>query len=754
MGPRLRPQWSSFYSTNVGGHVLLHGVQGAYYWKSFGKHGNLHNPYAYGYFDHAPHQNFKGGHVTVGGIVYQGDAYPPEFRGKYIAADLLGHAVYWHDLLPDGSTFRTRHGGDLLLANDTWFAPSDVALGPDGCVYVADWHDQRMAHPDPDAEWDRRNGRVFRIVHGDAKPQAAFDLGKLSSAELLKLLDHPNGWHARTARRILAARRDPEVILPLRTRVLESKDQQVALNALWALYVSGGFDEAFGCKLLDHAAPMVRYWAVRLLGDEENTSEKTALQLMMLATTEVNLSVCSQLACTALRVRGSRLMPVLMELIKRTGIERDPHLPLLLWWGIENHMNEFTESLYRHVSNSRVWSSPILRFVVVPRLLRRLISSGSDANMKRALDLWNAGTVQDRSIQLPAIELGFSERPKSSPLSQDTRELWIKAHRTHVSIAGFELSAIKVLMTFDDDNAILEVAGRLRYARLSDKDRVELIRAVGAVNSFSFPLWVILEFIEPNVPMAVQLAAVETATHFDELRIAAHFLNEYSNLKPEVRAKIRAAMLARPSWADLLFQAVEQKHFPAKDFTLDELRPLAATADEKTKALIRKHWGALPVTTPEEKLAEVRRLNNDLRAGAGDAKAGRALYKQHCAACHTLFGDGAKVGPDLTTANRFDRDNLLVSIVDPNAVVRREYMTHVVQTKDGRSLTGVIVEQSPAGVTLFTAAKERVTVRQAQIEEMNPTDVSLMPENLLKALKPQELRDLFAFLQAKTAPPR
>ena len=111
---------------------MLHGVQGGYYWKSFGKHGALHNPHAYGYFDHVPHTDFRGGHVTVGGIVYRGDNFPARFRDRYIAADLLGHAVYWHDIEPTGSSFRSRNGGELLLANDTWFAPSDVCLGPDG----------------------------------------------------------------------------------------------------------------------------------------------------------------------------------------------------------------------------------------------------------------------------------------------------------------------------------------------------------------------------------------------------------------------------------------------------------------------------------------------------------------------------------------------------------------------------------------------------------------------------------------------
>src|SRR4051812_8663589 len=206
-----------FYSTNVGGFTMLHGVQGGYYWKSFGKHGALHNPHAYGYFDHVPHAEFRGGHVTVGGIVYRGDNFPARFRNRYIAADLLGHAVRWHEIEPNGSSFRSRNGGELLRANDTWFAPSDVCLGPDGCVYVADWYDARTAHPDPDAEWDKSNGRVYRIAYGDRPPVGNLGLGEKSSADLLGLLSHPNDWYARTARQILADRRDPEIILPLRT---------------------------------------------------------------------------------------------------------------------------------------------------------------------------------------------------------------------------------------------------------------------------------------------------------------------------------------------------------------------------------------------------------------------------------------------------------------------------------------------------------------------------------------------------------
>jgi putative heme-binding domain-containing protein len=140
-------------------------------------------------------------------------------------------------------------------------------------------------------------------------------------------------------------------------------------------------------------------------------------------------------------------------------------------------------------------------------------------------------------------------------------------------------------------------------------------------------------------------------------------------------------------------------------------------------------------------------LNNDLRAGAGDAGRGKAVFGKLCASCHRLFGEGHEVGPDLTHANRKDRDWLLVSLVDPSAVIRKEYLSYVVVTRGGRTLTGLLAEQTPGHVTLVAANNERTTVARDQVELIEESRVSLMPDDLLKGLKPQELRDLFAYLQ-------
>src|SRR5436190_7695628 len=192
--------------TNFGGNAMLHQVQGASYVKNFTKHGAMKNPHAYGYFGHVPYQGFKGGHVTNGGIVYQGGALPTKYHHQYIAGNLLSNSLYWHILERDGSSFKARFGGDFLLSNDPWFRPVDCLTGPDGALYVADWHDKRATHLDPVDNWDRSNGRIFRVEPRDAKPLAPFNLAKMTSLELVDLLGHENDWFRREARRVLAER--------------------------------------------------------------------------------------------------------------------------------------------------------------------------------------------------------------------------------------------------------------------------------------------------------------------------------------------------------------------------------------------------------------------------------------------------------------------------------------------------------------------------------------------------------------------
>jgi len=182
---------------------------------------------------------------------------------------------------------------------------------------------------------------------------------------------------------------------------------------------------------------------------------------------------------------------------------------------------------------------------------------------------------------------------------------------------------------------------------------------------------------------------------------------------------------------------------------IEQLRLVALHKDKQLDELVTKNWGNVKGGTPEEKLAEMRRFNNDLNAGKGDPDRGHELFKNVCATCHRLYGEGETVGPDLTTANRPDREFLLGSMVDPSAIIRKEYLSYNVRTKDGDVLSGLIGAQSPASITLVAAKNERTTISRYRIASVEESPVSLMPEGLLTQLKPQELRDLFSYLQSE-----
>ncbi|MDB6028395.1 MAG: putative rane-bound dehydrogenase [Verrucomicrobiales bacterium] len=740
------------YSTNLSPFRNVHGVQGGYYWKSFGKHGALHNPYTYGYFDHVPYQNFTGGHVTDGGIIYQGNSFPEKYLGKYIANDLLGHAVQWHNLEKDGSSFKASYGGELLTPNDTWFAPCDLTMGADGALYVSDWSDKRTAHPDPDADWDRSNGRVYRIQWQQAdiavKEPALPAWQKLSSEKVVELVSSKNDWIVRKARRTLADRRDVTIYPKLRAQVFEMTDEHFALESFWALYVSGGADEAFLNDALDHPSAKIRRWAVRFLGDADTISPTSHEHLLRIAVTEPDVLVRSQLASTAQRLPAKVAMQLVAK-IARDVDASDPHVPLLLWWAVEKQCVVAVSDVVTLFASPSAWQSKIIAETILPRLMRRYAAEGKQETLAACGTLLLSAPSEKIAGQLlESFEKGLSEQPKNkqitsveklpSTLRKQLTELWNDKtnNRTLIRLLsrlGYKPAWQRTLALAADASSPLDLRlAMLQFiAEMADPDAMGVLLGLSATSE----------------PEAIQLAALEAIQQLPNAELRS-ILASYTAMSPRVRSKARDVLLSRKQWAYAFLGLVDSGQYDAREVALDQLQNVATFEDKQLNELVRKHWGNIGRGTPEEKLADIRRFNNDLRAASGDAKRGRDLFVKNCAVCHELFGEGEKVGPELTHGNRADKDFLLTSIVDPSAVIRKEFLNYNVEMKDGRSLSGLIAEQSANSVTLMAAKNERTTIPRDKIVSMQESSISLMPEGLMHPLSPQERRDLFTYLQS------
>ena len=600
------------YSTNWGGHVLLHGVQGSYLIKAFAKHGALHNPHAYGFFDHAPHEKFHGGHVTVAGIVYQGDSFPDSFRGKYIAGDLLGHGVYWHNIEPRGSTVKTSHGGELIVANDPWFAPTDVMTGPDGAVYVSDWHDARTAHPDPDADWDRTNGRIYRIAaKGTAQPKP-IDFAKLSNEELLKLHSHRNQWYVRRARMELTQRKEGAEALK---QSLGSDQEIVALEALWTLHAIGGFNEELADKLLDSPHPSVRNWTVRFLGDTRKISPEMAHRLDKFAEREPSVDVRQQIAASAARYPANQALPMINANINRDIDGDDPYVPLLWWWAVETHSVTGREEVMKRFVRPSLWKSHLGSEFLLPRLVRRYMAEGTQAGWDCVVQLVKAAPDARRDTLWTPLLQGWRDLPRDAKAADRLQQ--IRNHEVFSIVQkrwsekSDDLTLSTLCILWGDRQAF---DSAVKVATDNTANAAKRISAMDLIAEAASPALVdpLMTVVSSDQPEAVRKAALRVLGRIDDAKIATSLIAVHQTLAADqspaalaFKSQIRDVLLGRKQTATAWLEAVDKRAIPTSATPIDQVQKIALLEDAELDALVQKHWGKLSMNRGE-KLAEVR----------------------------------------------------------------------------------------------------------------------------------------------------
>jgi putative membrane-bound dehydrogenase-like protein len=743
--------------TNWGDSAMLHQVQGAYYVKGFAKHGPLHNPNAFGYFEHVPYKGFKGGHVTCGGVLYEGGTFPKEFENTYIAANLLANSVYRHVLEPKGSSFTAHFGGDFLIGNDTSFRPVDCLVGPDGALYIADWCDKRANHVDPVNNWDRTRGRIYKVQFAGNSPASSsswkvnvgdgtLDLNRLSSREVVGLLNHPNDWYRREANRILAERRDQTVIPQLRQMVLDNENH-LALEALWALYVSGGFDEKMAARCLHHPLPDVRNWTTRFLGDPPRFGQvQTGLSspilsgLSELAMVEKSPSVRSQLACTCKRLPGEHAIPIIRKLLLCYEDADDPHIPLLLWWAIESKSLSDRHQVLAILNDPEIWHAPLMGRWIVERLARRYMAEGDQGYASCAWLLNHSPGSKETTLLIQGMEKALEGRQlKAVPpeLEKALASLWTSQANPLVVRFGLRLGS----------PAAYDVAMQMVFDfNVGEPDRIRLIETLGQIaKPACIPAF---ERLLTNSPSnAIRLSALSALQAFPDPKVSALVLSLYPKFSGDLRSRAQTFLLGRPPSALALLQSVDSGKIDPKEISLDQLRRLITFDNSEIKNLVTKHWGQVAAPPPGAKVARINSILHLLGQGQGNPIFGKALFQKHCATCHTLFGEGAKIGPDLTSTDRKNRNFLATSIVDPSAIIRPEFVAHAITTTDGRLLNGIIVERGTNSLTLVDSKTDRTVLASSQVESLEPSPVSLMPEGIIDPLDDQQIRDLFSYLQ-------
>jgi putative membrane-bound dehydrogenase-like protein len=348
--------YGEMFITNCVIKHLFHVVPGAHFKRMFGQ--DL-NPYCYGLMescaDHihwgggdwtssrggkGSHDAPGGGHAHAGAMVYLGNNWPDAYRNHIFMCNIHGNRVNRDVLERHGSGYVAHHGKDFLMAHDSWFRGVGLLYGPDGGVFVSDWHDTGECH-----NYDKvhPSGRIYRVTYGKPDP-VTVDLARLSDEDLVRLQLHKNDWWVRHARRLLqewAGRGEVtpplhKTVRPQLLRMLkEEKDVPRKLRALWALHAIGPLDEKTLLGLLDSPHEAVRGWGVRLLVEDKRISDAAATRFAELARRDRSASVRLALASALQRLPLAQRWAITEGLAGHAEDAADDNLPLMIWYGVE-----------------------------------------------------------------------------------------------------------------------------------------------------------------------------------------------------------------------------------------------------------------------------------------------------------------------------------------------------------------------------------------------------------------------------------
>ncbi len=744
---------------------LYHMIPGGRYQRQAGEH---FNPYTYEdiktiadhlhYLGATPHSgNGKsdeagGGHAHAGAMFYQGGAWPERFRDALFMNNIHGQRLNTDLMEPFGSGYIGHHGPDFLLTGDQASQILNMRYGPDGQVQFIDWYDMQACHR-PDVEvHDRSNGRIYKVSYGHVKSEPV-DLRQLDDLQLAELCLHENDWYVRTSRRLLqerASRR--KIAVPAIERLMEiarnHSDDRRRLRAMWARHAIGVYDQEFIGQLIADDSPYVRGWLLRLVLEQQGDAAHPE-QLQALAglaakdpSPVVRRAICSVVDRLPLDVRW----PIVEALASHSEDVSDHNLPLLIWYAMEP-LAELDPDRALDLGMRAGEQIPLLREF----MLRRVGASGDARAVARLIaGLDRIDTIEQQMAFLTALRTSLvGQRTVDKPAQWDA----VYSRLRGSSEIDVQLAAAGLGVTFGDSSAAQRLEIELADAARPTDSRIEALAALLAAKHDLVATLTQL-VATPDEPATLREAAVRGLAPYDDARIGPTLVEAYPSFSDSQRRAAIATLSARASGATALLTAIGDDRVPASDLTADLARQMELMRDDHVDALLLKNWGQVRESGADKTAAMevMKQLLAQSDLPKPDVRLGRAMFAKTCQRCHMLFGEGEKLGPDLTGSNRANLDYLLENIVDPSAVMAHEYRQSIFMTEDGQVITGLLRSETEKAVSVQTA-EALVVIPTDEIAERKTSELSMMPDNQLQQFSPHEIRSLIAYLRGRNQVP-
>jgi len=688
---------------------------------------------------------------------FDSDAYPEQYRDKLYMGNIHGGCINVDKVERNGATYRGIKDEDFLTANDAWFMPIVQKTGPDGCLYVLDWYDRYHCYQDANrdpAGIDRLKGRLYRVRYKDSPRSPKFDLKKETDDQLIARLASPNVFFRDIAQRLLWERNDPATKKKLEVLIFnESASRKTRMHALWSLTAMGPLDLAVHGKLYAHKDPAFRAWCARALGNGKETKNEWVLQHVSDLANDPDPAVVMQAAIAAPKLYSDGGVGTLFHAMDYAG--NDPTLHSIIWQNLLPQLPQHRAKIVELFADAEDEKKSAFG-AIAPRLVAWLLSqkeAGAEDVAKLTL---KTSTLNTELICLDMIakalqsgELG----PGAQAIIRKRLESPLIAMLRDGKSEAKQFAAAAVLCHWQNPGAIELVRRAVASSETQPKLRLEAIEAWASSRDPSL-VASISTLIPPSAayPQPFRRRVFDALVRYDDPAVASNVLGVYPQLEDDLKPAAIELLTSRVNWSNALLDAIKAGRLSRDAVNVNQIRKLIKSGDKDLAKRVDETWGALRTDRNPQREQVVNKMRDLLRNTAGDPIAGQAHFSKLCGQCHKIHGVGQDVGPDITVNGRASFEQLLSNVFDPSLVIGNAYRARTVVTSDGRVLTGLPVEESPQRVVLKLQGGKLETIARSDVEEIEISKLSLMPEGVEVQFKPQELIDLFSFLKLDKPP--
>lgn len=661
-----------------------------------------------------------GGHSHVGSLFYLGRNWPAQYRDQLFTHNLHGHQMNRELVQRSGSGYEVVNAGaDHLYTPDPRFIGVDLKYGPDGAVYMIDWYDKQHCHTGNEEAWDRTDGRVYRMSWTATWQPVSVDLSKLSTQALVDMVTSRDEWESRMARRLLQERQDPSAISALQATLSRVKITPQKLRVLWALHILG---TGTSVALLEDPDEVIRAWAIRMICEQGEIPADTFVRL---AKTDPSARVQLALASALPDLDEANRWQVAEGLAARAEQADDFFLPKMIWYGLAPLA---LSDIPRGLAIAQQTEMPMLRDSITWYLGKQ--PAGRTALVNALADRSPEESTRILDLMAFAVE-GSKNLPPPPGWSETAARLRSPSNDALLDRLG---------ALFGDEAVIQQMQEQVVDDSLPLAKRKEMLSMIKERADVDVQLYLRL-----LGDQSLRSEVLPLLGRFDDPRVGKALLKQLPSLQGADRNTALNVLTGKPALARVLLDAVDGQQMPAKELTALHLRSLNNLGDEAIKTRVSKTWGTVNASSAQAPATISKYGNLFKQAKNLDAKAGEAAFTRVCAACHTINGQGANLGPDLSGSWSSGLDYFLENIIDPNAVVGENYQLNIVTLNDLSVVSGMPAEETDDILSIRTLT-ETVKIPKADIKERQVLSQSMMPPGLLDALPQEEALALLKFL--------